>query len=139
MTLTKVGDLASPSRCLMKGQPLRLPVALLGREMPKGVHWTHPTSFLFGSPGVVIDLGARAAVAGIELSLTDNDTFVLELRRDGKVVWTTIVDRDRRGQRSPLLNNRFDLPKPVEGGSFELAIKPRRGSTPSAIAHVAIR
>jgi hypothetical protein len=139
VTLTRVGEPFAASKCVKRGQPLHLPMALLGSVMPKGVHWAHPTSFLFGSAGVVIDLGARAGIAGIELSLTENDSFVLELRRDGKVVWTTIVDRVRRGEGSPLLNNRFDLAKPMEGGSFELSVKPRRGNTPSSIGHVAIR
>jgi hypothetical protein len=139
--LTRVSEGGAASKCPKRHQPLRLPAALLGREMPASVNWAHPTNFLFGSSGVVIDLGTRAGVAGIELSLTHNDAYELELRRNGEVVWTTLVDRDRdrRSDESPLLNNRFDLKTPIAGGAFELVVKPRRGTTPSSIGHVAIR
>jgi hypothetical protein len=137
MTLTKVDAAPTPSTCVKRGQPLRVPAALLAREMPTGVHWAHPTHFLFGSSGAVVELGKREKLAGISLSLTRHDPVTLELRRDGKVVWTTTVDRDR-GEGSLLLNNRFDLPNPFEGGSYELVMTPRRGSTPSSIGHLVI-
>lgn len=138
VTLTRVDAAPAASTCVKRGQPLRVPAALLAREMPTGVHWAHPTHFLFGSSGAVIELGTREKIAGIELSITRHDPVTLELLHDGKAVWTTTVDRDRHGEGSLILNNRFDFQKPFDSGSYELVLKPRRGNTPSSIGHLVI-
>jgi hypothetical protein len=86
----------------------------------------------------VVELGRREAVRRIELGITRNDGYTIELKRDGEVVWTKVTERGR-ARGNPLQSNAFELPKPVEGGSFELVVKPRRGDGRYGIARVAVR
>jgi hypothetical protein len=98
--------------------------------------WSHPGNVIFTGQGAIVDLGARSAISWFEVSLSHNDGYLLELRQGGKVVWTTSVGR-KRSKKVPLLkNHRFDLPKPLEGGTFELVIRPRKGNAPCSIGHV---
>jgi hypothetical protein len=138
VTLTRVTDSRPASTCAHPGLPLRVPEALLLRELPEGARWTHPSHVVFGAAGLVIELGQRPSVRRIELSLTRNDGYTLELRRDGEVVWTKLLERDRKPS-NPLQNGVFELPTPVPGGNFELHVKPRRGEPRCGIGHVAVR
>ncbi len=137
VVLTRITDKRPAAACSSPGEPLRVPGARLEREMPENSGWNHPSHVLFATAGVVIELGRHEAVRRVELSLTRNDDYTLELRRDGEVVWTKLTEPNRR--RGTLQNNVFDLPKPIEGGSFELVVKPRRGDATCGIGHVAVR
>jgi hypothetical protein len=138
VTLTRLPDARPAATCQRPGEPLRVSAAALAREIPKGAAWTHPNHALFGAAGVVVELGPREAVRRIELSVSGNDGYTIELWRNGEVVWTKITERTR-GRSNRLDDAVFELPKPVESGSFELVVKPRRGDASCGIARVVLR
>ena len=123
-------------RCSSARSAVRVSAALLKDVKPAKTLWSHPGNLVFSSLGVVVDLGSRQAISWIQVSLSQNDGYLLELRRDGKVVWATSVDRKRRRTAAVLKNHRFDLPKPLESGAFELQIRPRKADAPCSIGHV---
>jgi hypothetical protein len=137
VTLTRITDTRPASTCAHPGLPLRIPEARLLREQLERAHWTHPSHVLFRGAGLVIEIGPRGEIRRIELSLTANEGYSIELRRGGEVVWTKLVES--RGRGHSLLNNVFDLPKPVEGGRLELVIKPQRSDSLCGIGHVSLR
>jgi hypothetical protein len=135
--LTRVSDAPTFAGCPPSGSPARLPVEQLSNRMLGNSYWAHPKNFMFGRNGAVVELGSRASLSGLELSLSRNDAYLVELRRNGELVWSTNVKREGGGRR--LANLRFDLPKPVEGGTFELFVQPRKGDEPCSLGHLAIR
>jgi arabinofuranosyltransferase len=139
ITLTRVAEAPAASGCTRTGTPLRVAAGRLASEMPPRAHWAHPKNFMFASDGVVIEMGSRPSVAHVEVSLSRNDAYLLELRRDGHVVWHTNVERERSGRSHPLVLHGFDLPKPIDGGRFELFVKPRKGTAPSSIGHLTLQ
>ena len=139
VTLTRVTDAPSASGCARAGTPPRISIGRLANEEPSSPNWAHPKNFLFASDGVVVEMGSRPAVAHVEVSLSRNDAYLLELRRDGHVVWYTNVERERGGRRHALDLHVFELPKPIDGGRFEVFVKPRKGDAPSSIGHLALR
>ena len=136
VSLTRATNESPTLRCSSARSPLRLSAAALETKTPSKTLWSHPANVVFASSGAVVDLGARPAISWFEVSLSLNDGYLLELRRDGHVVWTTSVER-KRSKNAPLLkNHRFDLPKPLEAGAFELVVRPRRADAPCSIGHV---
>jgi hypothetical protein len=135
VSLTRVAN--EPTlRCSPARSPLRLSAARLEEKKPPKTVWSHPGNVVFTTRGASVDLGARPAISWLELSLSQNDGYLVELRRGGRTVWSTSVDRKRRKGVPRLRNHRFDLPKPLDGGNFELVVRPRKGDAPCSIGHV---
>jgi arabinofuranosyltransferase len=135
-SLTRVPNEPPTLRCSSARSPLRLSATALKEKKPARTVWSHPSNVVFTSQGAIVDLGARPALSWFEVSLSQNDGYLLELRQGKNVVWTTSVER-KRSKNAPLLrNHRFDLPKPLEGATFELVIRPRKGDAPCSIGHV---
>jgi arabinofuranosyltransferase len=136
VSLARATNESPTLRCSSARSPLRLSAAALEKKTPPKTLWSHPENVVFASPGAIVDLGARPAISWFEVSLSLNDGYLLELRQGGSVVFSTSVER-KRSKNAPLLrNHRFDLPKPLEGGTFELVIRPRKGDAPCSIGHL---
>jgi hypothetical protein len=139
VTLVRAGAALSVLRCVRAGAPLRVPAASLAAEKTNKVSWAHPSNVAFGKSGVVVELGSRDPIERLDVSLSQNDAYQLELRRDGHVAWLTNIEKKRKPKGTVLAVHRFQLPKPVEAGNFELQITPRRGDVPNSVGHVATR
>jgi arabinofuranosyltransferase len=136
VSLTRATNELPTLHCSSARSPLRLSATALEEKAPPKTLWSHPGNVVFASQGAIVDLGSRPALSWFEVSLSLNDGYLLELRRDGLVVWTTSVERKRSKTVPRLKDHRFDLPKPLEGGTFELVVRPRKGDAPCSIGHV---
>jgi hypothetical protein len=123
-------------RCPPRSRPLTVPAALVAQSKNSKNLWNHPAHVSFGREGLIVAGGERSSVSGVELSLSHNDAYVLELRRGRRPLWTTTVDGKRGAKRPALVAHRFELPTRIdESGNYELVIKPRRGDEPVTLGH----
>jgi hypothetical protein len=73
----------------------------------------------------------------VDVSLSDNESYLLELRDGRRAVWTMRVDGKKKAKRPTVEDHRFDLPKRLEAGSYELSIQPMKGDV-ATLGHAAL-
>jgi hypothetical protein len=113
-----------------------VPAALVAQPKSSRNLWTHPSNLSFAGEGLVVEVDERPAIGGVELSLSDNEAYRLELREGRSVVWSMGVEARRNAKRPAVVTHRYELPKRLEGGArYELFIKPRKGAAPSTLGH----
>ncbi|HVR21323.1 MAG TPA: hypothetical protein VMS65_16535 [Polyangiaceae bacterium] len=135
VTLRRVADPAV-LRCVPRGRPLSVPAALVTQPKSSRNLWTHPSNLSFAGDGLVVEVDERPAIGGVEVSLSDNEAYRLELRAGRRVVWAMTVEARRNAKRPALVTHRYELPTRLEGGErYQLFIKPRKGAAPSALGH----
>ncbi|HEX6766847.1 MAG TPA: hypothetical protein VF103_15235, partial [Polyangiaceae bacterium] len=133
-TLSLVPDVAPALRCLSSGTPLRVSAAWLAGPTPRKVPTSHPSNVTFGGAGLLIDLGERPDPKSLELSLSVNTPYLVELRREGRAVWPATIDQKRRSRSRDLGHFHLDIGKLPEGsGPFELYIRPQRPDVSGSI------
>ncbi|HEX6272179.1 MAG TPA: hypothetical protein VFZ53_04045 [Polyangiaceae bacterium] len=136
VALTRVSNDLEALRCAPRGRPLTVPAALVAQPKSSKNLWNHPAHVSFARDGLIIAAGELPSVGGVELSLSHNDAYVVELRRGGLPVWTATVEAKRGAKRPGLLSHRLELPKRLdESGNYEVFIKPRRGDEPLSLGH----
>jgi arabinofuranosyltransferase len=134
--LTRVADAPAPFHCVTRGRPLVVAAALVAQPKSSRNLWTHPSHLSFAGEGLVVEVDERSAIGGVEVSLSDNEAYRLELRQGRHVVWAMSVEARRNAKRPALVTHRYTLPKRLEGGAgYDLFIKPRKSAAPSTLGH----
>jgi hypothetical protein len=138
VTLTRVPGSSNARRCVPPGRPLRIPAASVAETKNDNQLWSHPSHVAFARGGLAIDFGTVESVGGVELSLSPNDAYFLELRRDGGIAWSMRIDRKRKGRKFAVVAHRFELPKRLDAGSYELSVRPGKGDSSSTLGHAVL-
>jgi hypothetical protein len=103
-----------------------------GRE---NADWRAPRNVVFGWPGIVIALPGLAHPKGIELSVDNNDTYVVNGQRSGKVIWQTeILPRQNGGGMAV---HRLEVPNAVRlSGLDSLELRATAGDGRFSLGHL---
>jgi hypothetical protein len=136
VAFTRVPDEVEALRCPPRGRPLIVPAALVAQTKSSKNLWNHPAHVSFTREGLIVAAGELASVGGVELGLSHNDAYAIELRRGRRTVWTGVVEGKRGAKRPALVSHRLELPQRLdESGSYDVFIKPRRGDEPVTLGH----
>ena len=135
VTLTRIPGTGGARRCVPSARPLRVQAASVAAPKSEKQLWSHPSHVTFARGGLVVEFGEVAAVGGVEVSLSPNDAYALELRQDGKVVWSTFIERKRKTRKFAVVTQRLELPKRLGAGRYELGVRPAKGESSSTLGH----
>jgi hypothetical protein len=134
VTLVAAPEAPGALRCLPAGRPLVVPLALVSEPKNRKNLASHPDHLSFTAEGLVLAADPVPAVNGVELTLSRGGGYLVELRRDGALLWQTNIEK-RNDKRRTLETHRFALPQRLEGsGRYELSVKPLRPG-PAALGH----
>lgn len=103
-----------------------------GRE---NTDWRAPQNLVFGWPGISVALPELMHPASIELSVDNNDSYVVKGQRAGQVVWQVQISPRRNG--GGMAVHRLPVPDAIRQGGFErLEIRATAGDGRFSLGHL---
>lgn len=121
-------------RCLPPRQPMRIEESQLRAAVLEGSFWASPGHVVMGKHGVSIVLEKIRYPEVVEISLDDNDRYLVSLLRGDEQVALFPVDGQARGG---MAIHRLSMPSNVRGAGIDrLRVVPDRGDGAYSLGHL---
>ena len=121
--------------CANEDEKLRTLLADLSLAKKENSDWSAPGNLIVGPTGLVVTAVSRTNIHRIELSVDNNDTYSLEIARNGQVRWLGTVAPKLNGGGMSVQT--IAIPEGLEiAAGDEISIVPSQGDGTYSVGHL---